>query len=271
MNMSEAELQQKIRILIGESERRLTLADLQKRVSGNKREGKNALRKAIHKLIDQKELMYVNEFGHTFLVAALNKPVHLSRRVVLKPERCSLNADPQDIVINFQHGISFGSGQHPTTRLCLRGLEELIKIKPNLITTPNTFALDIGTGSGVLIIAAIQMGLKQGVGIDVDPISISEAKNNVHINNLNDRIRISPQAFEQINQSFDLIMANLRWPSLNSYLPKMINNLKLNGVLLLSGLRCQELDELLALRQKNLLHLLWQKEDKNWAAVGFSR
>jgi ribosomal protein L11 methyltransferase len=269
--MTEAELQQRIRNLIHKSERRRTPADLQKLLSCDNREAKKSLRGAIRTLIDQKELMYVTEFGHTFLVAALNKPVRLSNRVVLKPEGCRFGADSRDIVINFQHGVAFGGGQHPTTRLCLKGLEELIKLCPNLTKESTASALDIGTGSGILIIAAVQMGLKRGVGIDVDPISISEAKKNVQINTLNDRISISLHSFESIKESFNLIMANLRWPTLNSYLPKMIQNMNPDGVLLLSGIQSQELDALVELGERNQLNLMWQEKDKGWAAVGFSK
>ena len=269
--MPEAELQQKILTTIAASESRLTFADLQRLLSGDNREGKKELRKAIRRLIDQKELMYVTEFGHTFIVAALNKPVRLSSRVVLKPEGCRFDRGPLDVVIDFQHGIAFGGGQHSTTRLCLRGLEKLINLCPDLTEASGTSVLDIGTGSGVLIIAAVQMGLKQGLGIDVDPISISEAKRNVQINSLNDRIRISSQTFESIQDSFDLVMANLRWPTLNSYLPKMIQHMKKSGVLLLSGIQCRERDDLVESGERNQLNLLWYEEDKGWTAVGFSK
>jgi len=269
--MPEAKLQQKILSIIGDAERRRTPADLQELIFGDKREGKKLLRNAIRELIDRQKLMYVSELGHTFLIAALNKPVRLSDRVVLKPEECSFDEGPGDIVINFQHGVSFGGGQHPTTRLCLRGLEELIRLRPDLMKLDNTSALDIGTGSGILIIAAVKIGLNMGLGVDVDPISIAEAKKNVHMNNLDNRIRILSQPFESIDNSFDLIMANLRWPTLDSYLPKMIQNLKNGGNLLLSGIQSQERDDLVELGEQNALKLVWKKEEKGWAAVSFSR
>jgi len=269
--MSEAELQQKIRKRIRESERRLTLTDLQKELSCHKRTEKKALRSAIRALIDQSEIMYVTEEGHTFIENALNKPVRLSDRVVIKPDNCSFKAGIGDVVINLGDGISFGRGQHATTRLCLGGLEALIRLQPELAVMEHTSVLDIGTGSGILIIAAVQMGLNQGIGIDVDPISISEAQKNVHINNLADRITISSQPFESIDAAFDLIMANLRWPTLDSYLPKMASNLNTRGLLLLSGIQRQEQEAMVQAGAQNKLQLLWQKEEKGWAALGFSK
>ena len=271
MIMSEAELQQKILTTIGNAERRLTLTDLQKELSCRNRKEKRALRSAMRALIDQSDLMYVSEDGHTFIENALNKPVRLSDRVVIKPENCSFNAGNDDVVINLENGISFGSGQHATTRLCLKGLETLIHLRPALAALERSSALDIGTGSGILIIAAVQMGLKRGMGIDVDPISISEAKRNVQINKLDDCICISPQPFEEIADSFDMILANLRWPTLNAYLPKIIQNLKTEGFLLLSGIQSQERDALVELGERNKLSLLWQDKDKGWAAVGFQK
>ncbi len=271
MIMSEAELQQKILTIIGDAERRLTLADIQKELSCRNRNEKSALRSVMRALIDQSELMYVVENGHTFIETALNKPVRISGRVVIKPDNCNFKSNSGDVVINMGHGISFGSGQHATTRLCLKGLETLIKLRPELVALEHTSALDIGTGSGILIIAAVQMGLKRGMGIDLDPISISEAKRNVRINTLDDCIRISPQAFESIQDSFDLIIANLRWPTLSAYLPKMKQNLKLDGFLLLSGIQSQERDALVATGEQNRLKLVWREHAKGWVAVGFQK
>lgn len=267
--MSEAALQQTILNLVHKSLRRLTLADLQKELSCCSWKEKKALRSAIRALIDQSELMYITADGHTFIENALNRPVRISDRIVIKPENCSFKADIGDVVINLGYGISFGSGQHATTRLCLKGLETLIQLHPELGVLENTSVLDVGTGSGVLIIAAVKMGLSLGLGIDVDGVSRSEARQNVHCNALDDRINISSQPFEAITESYDLITANLRWPTLNSYLPKMIQNLNTGGVLLLSGIQSQELDTLVKLGERNKLNLLWRETDKGWAAVGF--
>ena len=94
---------------------------------------------------------------------------------MLVPHGLSFTGDPGDVVIRLRHGISFGSGDHPTTRLALRGIEQVFFETGQLINKSSDSALDIGTGSGVLAIACLLLGVKRAIGIDTDSCARKES------------------------------------------------------------------------------------------------
>ena len=178
---------------------------------------------------------------------------------------------PGDIVVSLCHGSSFGSGQHSTTRLCLKGMEYFLDRGSVPMPGKNTSALDIGTGSGVLIITALKMGIASGLGIDIDPCSISEARNNVVCNDLSRRISISAQPFDKTIESYDLILANLRLPTLKSFFPRMVDRIKPGGVILLSGIKSEERASIVRQSRGLGLNQKWMDEERGWAAIGFQK
>ena len=111
--------------------------------------------------------------------------------IVLIATTPAAGVDPGDIVVNIKAGAAFGTGCHPTTRLALTGLEKVCKNNLIPIGTENCRVLDIGTGSGVLSIAALKMGLDQGIGLDIDPCARAEAAENAVLNGLSKRLEIS--------------------------------------------------------------------------------
>jgi ribosomal protein L11 methyltransferase len=92
------------------------------------------------------------------------KPLRVGQRVVLKPSWEEFNAGPGDLVIELDPGMAFGTGLHPTTRLCIAALEEIVQ--------PGDTVLDLGTGSGVLAIAAYKLGARRLLAADIDPIAV---------------------------------------------------------------------------------------------------
>ena len=178
---------------------------------------------------------------------------------------------PGDIVVSLCHGSSFGSGQHSTTRLCLKGMEYFLGRGSVPKPGKNTSALDIGTGSGVLIITALKMGIASGVGIDIDPCSVSEARNNVECNGLSNRVSISAQPFDKMVESYDLILANLRLPTLKSFFPQMVERTKPGGVILLSGIKSQERTSIVRQSQGLELSQKWVAEERGWVALIFQK
>lgn len=104
------------------------------------------------------------------------KPMRIGRRVVLKPSWEAFDADPDDLVIELDPGMAFGTGLHPTTRLCVAALEQVVQ--------PGDHVLDIGTGSGVLAIVAAKLGAATVVATDIDPIAVKSARENVALNHI---------------------------------------------------------------------------------------
>ena len=129
--------------------------------------------------------------------------------------------------------------------------------------------MDIGTGSGVLIIAALKMGIASGVGLDIDPCAISEARGNVADNGLSERITISSNPFEVFEEAFNLIIANLRLPTLKSLLPQMMDKLTPGGRTVLSGIKSEELGAFIERAHGFGLTREWVGEERGWAAIVF--
>ena len=262
-------VQQAVLERLRDADTRLTLLDIERQLSRYCRDDRRAVRSAIKELVDQRELMYVSDFGRTFIETSIHKPIRITANVVLKPRECTFEQNAGDIVVSLCYGTSFGSGQHPTTRLCLKGLEYLQQNESGLWREEKTSAMDIGTGSGVLIITAVKMGAASGVGIDIDPCAISEARDNVAYNGLSERITISSEPFETFKEAFDLILANLRSPTLKSFLPQMVDRIKPSGWILLSGIKSEELDSFIKQSHGLGLNREWVGEEHGWAAIVF--
>ena len=262
-------VRQAVRETIRDADTRMTFLDIKRQLSRHCRLDKRAVRSAIKELVDQRELMYVSDFGHTFIETSIHKPVRITETIVLKPWECALEQDAGDIVVSLCYGTSFGSGRHPTTRLCLKGLEYLQQNESGLWRGEKTRALDIGTGSGVLIITALKMGIASGVGIDIDPCAISEARGNAAFNGLSERITISSKSFEIFEETFNLILANLRSPTLGSFLPQMVDSITPGGKILLSGIKNEELDSFIEQGHEFGLIREWVGKERGWAAIVF--
>ena len=265
------EIRQAVQETIRDADTRLTLLDVERRLSRYHRRDRSAIRSAIKELVHERELMYVSDFGRTFIETSLHKPIRITASIVIKPPNCTVIPGAGDIVVSLGVGTSFGSGQHPTTRLCLKGLEALLQKNAHPWVGRKSRALDIGTGSGVLIITAVKMGITLGIGLDVDPCSVSEAWANVECNGLSERITISSQAFEKSEETFDLILANLRLPTLKNYLPQMISRMEPGGRLLLSGVKSEECDGFVGQAQSVQLNRTWMAEERGWVALIFKK
>lgn len=104
------------------------------------------------------------------------KPFRIGKRVLLKPSWEEVEILPGDIVVELDPGMAFGTGMHPSTRLCIAGLEDTV--------TPGIDVLDIGTGSGVLAVAAIKLGARYVMATDIDPICVDVTQENAALNKI---------------------------------------------------------------------------------------
>lgn len=139
-----------------------------------------------------------------------------------------------------QHGRAFGSGLHPSTYLCLEALEEYFAGTPAV--------LDVGTGTGILALAAAKLGASRVLAIDVDESAVQIASSNVKVNELQGVITVKPGSIQQITESnFNLVLANLtRSVHLELLKDGMMDFLAPGGTLIQSGIREEEQDEVSA-------------------------
>ncbi|MBW2251200.1 MAG: 50S ribosomal protein L11 methyltransferase [Deltaproteobacteria bacterium] len=253
------------------SREKITPIELEKTVSEKYALGKKQIKTIIKDLIAKGELIYTYQYGSTFLEKSFNRPVRISKHVVIKPPENSFASKPGDVIINLAQGASFGTGQHPTTRLAVKGIDYTLKECGHLKESKKTCLLDVGTGSGILVIAAVLMGITKGTGIDINPCAIAEAKENIKINGLKQRIDICDIAFEKIDRVFSMVTANLRYPTIKRLLPYMYQTVHKKGVVILSGIKMGEIKELVYIYQEKGFLCRWKEVEQDWAGIVFEK
>jgi len=248
---------------------KITPSALDKIISEKYGLSKKQIKTVIRDLVSAGELIYTYEYGSTFLVPSFNKPVRVSTHVVLTPPGHYYQPESEDVVVQIKPGAAFGDGRHPTSRLAIRGIEYLLKKFESDKVENQSTVLDIGTGSGILVLTAVELGIHKGLGIDIDPSARSEAKENILLNCLEDRIEISNRCLETIDGSFYLVTANLRYPTLKkicSCLRKITNP---KGFIVFSGIRRYELPDLIKTYSRKNFEVLWLDEEQDWVSVVF--
>jgi ribosomal protein L11 methyltransferase len=135
------------------------------------------------------------------------------------------------VVVLIDPGQAFGTGHHASTSLCLKRLARLKR--KNYI--PQRM-LDLGCGTGILALAGLKLGVPSALAIDLDPLALEATRHNAELNGLSDRIQISSQALEEIEEKFPLIMANLTALDLTNLARAMAARLQTGGELVTSGI-----------------------------------
>jgi len=266
--MSDGVIDTQILEMVTGSCERLTPLDLKRRIGQACQSlGRGRVESSIKRLVEQKELAYTYQFGNSFLEPSFEKPVRVTHSIVLKPPACDYDSRPDDVVLNIKAGAAFGKGCHPTTRLSLMGLEKVCNDDLPLFKNQGERVLDIGTGSGVLAIAALKLGLDQGIGLDIDPCARAEASENAVLNGLSKRLEISDRSLDSLEDGFFLITANLRLPTLKAYLNKMAQLIVSDGFLIVSGIKSNEISPLKDLADIQGLTVCWESKELGWCAL----
>ncbi len=162
------------------------------------------------------------------------KPLMIGQRLLVLPSWEPPPADDTRAVIVLDPGMAFGTGGHETTRLCLECLEGLLTASSAETSTMKV--LDLGTGSGILAIAAAKLGVKQIDAVDIDPQAISVASENCLLNRVDSQISCSTTPLEQLGGTYRIILANILAEELVRLAPEIICRLAPGGDLILSGI-----------------------------------
>jgi ribosomal protein L11 methyltransferase len=247
--------------------RRQTPADILKTLSHLPSFPKSAVQEAIRELVASGALAYSAEHGRTFLEPSFDRPVRVSERIVLSPPGRDVPSGPGGIVVRLRPGAAFGVGRHPTTRLALRGIEFALTRDGAVRKRAGSSVLDIGTGSGVLVIAAVKLGIENGVGLDIDPCAVAEAAQNVSLNGLTGRIEISDRGLERIDGVFSLVVANLRPPTLERLAVAIAALTMPGGALVVSGVQQEEQAAVFAAYGRQRFECAWSVAEDRWMGL----
>lgn len=156
------------------------------------------------------------------------KPTKIGKKMVVKPIWEEYNADQEEMIIEIDPGMAFGTGTHETTRMCVASLEKYIK--------EDTVVFDIGTGSGILAIAAARLGAKHAIGVDLDPVAVESAKENVGYNKLNNIEILEGNLLDVVEGKADLVVANIIAEVICILVDDVKKVLNKNGLFITSGI-----------------------------------
>jgi len=162
------------------------------------------------------------------------KPVRIGRRLVIKPTWEEYHELPGDLVIQIDPGMAFGTGAHPTTRMCLESLERIC-FDQSGGRLPDA-VLDVGTGSGVLSIAAALMGASRITAVDIDPEAIRVTQENLQLNGLGDLVQASTTDLGLLAGEYGVVVANILAEELVRLSAQLIARIAPEGWLILSGI-----------------------------------
>jgi ribosomal protein L11 methyltransferase len=158
--------------------------------------------------------------------------MRIGRRLVIRPTWRRHGGAPGDVVLSMDPGMAFGTGLHPTTRLCLAGIETLHDDG----RMQGSQVLDVGCGSGILAIAAVKLGAAAALGVDTDPIAIEATIANARRNRLGRRVRARLGSLPSGAGPYDVVLANLIAGVLVPLAPALRNELSPGGTVLASGI-----------------------------------
>ena len=163
--------------------------------------------------------------------------------------------DEAAINIKLDPGLAFGTGSHPTTRLCLQWLDQNI--------TPDDEVLDYGCGSGILAVAAIKLGAKAADGVDIDPQAVESAQFNAENNGVKALFRLPENC---PNKQYSVVVANILANPLRMLGDLLASKTQSGGRIVLSGILAEQADEISAIYQQ-WFDMLEPTIDEGWACL----
>ena len=191
------------------------------------------------------------EFFHTEKIGA---------RTVIKPTWEEYEAKAREIVVELDPGAAFGTGQHATTSLCIRALEDLVR--------PGMTVFDVGTGSGVLAIVAAKLGAKRVEAVDFDPVAVRVARENVRQNGAEGIVHTErSDLLKSVEGKADLIIANIIADIIVRLFGEVKGSLAAGGTMLLSGIIEDRLPDVVEAAGRHGFSVEKIEQEKGWAAV----
>lgn len=187
------------------------------------------------------------------------KPARITEKITIKPSWEEYKkVDENELVINIDPGMAFGTGTHETTTLCIKLLEKYANSKS---------VLDVGTGSGILSIAAKKLGIPSVLAVDIDKTCVEIAKENLKLNGIYDVTVLQGDLTKGLDIKVDLVVANLM-ADLVMFLAKSVNeHLNTDGVFISSGILIEKEEQVIDELKKNGFEIIEILEQGEWCAI----
>lgn len=189
-------------------------------------------------------------------------PEKVSDKFVVKPTWREYKPEENELVIELDPGRAFGTGSHPTTSLCLKIMEENIK--------PGNSVIDVGTGSGILMIAAEKLGATDIYGTDIDELAVEATKENLELNSISSdiaKVYLGDLISVVKDKQFDVVVANILADVILLLLRDIFKVVKKDGLIIFSGIIEDKLPEIIKQLEEKGLKILEIKKDKEWRAL----
>ena len=199
---------------------------------------------------------------------AFFKPIPVGEKILIQPEWEKYQGETDRIVFTVNPGLTFGTGTHNSTKLCIAELEKII--------TPNTNMIDIGCGSGILSIISLLLGAKDAVALDIDPNSVHVAYENAQMNNVDTNlyhvysgdILTDKQLIDKISdKKYDVVVANIVADVIIALLPTVKDIIAKGGKFVCSGIINERLTDVTDAMKKHNITINHTVTDGEWSAV----
>lgn len=194
-------------------------------------------------------------------------PEKISESFVVKPTWREYKAKPGEIIIELDPGMAFGTGTHASTYLALQAIEEILPKKPNM--------LDVGTGSGILAIAAALLGVPAVTAVDIDSVAVEVAKENVMLNKVQKQVQVMRsdlvQKIKEKGKKFKVVTANIIAEVILMLVPELPEVLEEDGYFIASGIIVERFDQVRTALEEQGYELKRIYREGEWCALVASK
>ena len=192
--------------------------------------------------------------------------LHVGRRTVIVPRWLEYAPQAGEVVVTLDPGMAFGTGTHPTTRLCLDALERYVdRCGPD--AGPTT-VLDMGTGSGVLSISAAKQGLAPVLALDIDELAVAAARENVRENGVREQVAVGLGSQEAARGPYDLVLVNILAEVICALFDAgLADQVRPGGTVIASGIIDEREPDVRAAFEKSGLSVIDRLVERDWVAL----
>lgn len=187
------------------------------------------------------------------------KTTKLGNRIVIKPRWEEYTPENDEIIVELDPGMAFGTGTHETTMMCIEFLEEYVK--------PQNRVFDIGTGSGILAITASKLGASEVIGVDIDEVAVDAARENVEFNNIKNVDIRCGNLVDVVEGKADIIVANIIADIIISLADQIKDYLSDDGLFICSGIINDRKTDVIEALEKKGFKIQEVREMGEWVAV----